>query len=201
MTDTTQNETRTRRAVKPEEFARLLEALSMDGEEAARLYTRLHKRLAGFFRLRGVSDPGEAADETLDRAAIRIADGAPVPDAGRYALGIARYVAKERLREEQREGTASADFIDALDAAGFDAESERYYELLKTCFEQLEGEEQKLLVAYCKVLRGRARAEHRRRLAEKMKTTVVALRMRVTRLRGILSDCVRKHSGDGLAAI
>ncbi len=50
-------------------------------------------------------------------------------------------------------------------------------------------------MAYCKILRGRERAEHRRRLAEKMKTTVVALRMRVTRLRGILSDCVRKHSG------
>jgi hypothetical protein len=200
MTDATQKETRTRRAVKPEEFARLLEALSADDKEAALLYTRLQKRLVGFFRLRGVSDPGAAADDTLDRAAIRIAGGAPVPDVGRYALGIARFVAKERLRIEQRESTASEEFIGSL-SAGFDAESERYYEVLKHCLEQLEGTEQELLVNYCKVLRGRARAEHRRRLAEGMKTTVVALRMRVTRLRGILSDCARKGAGDGLAAI
>jgi hypothetical protein len=50
-------------------------------------------------------------------------------------------------------------------------------------------------------LRGRARSEHRRRLAEQMKTTVVALRMRVTRLRGTLSDCVTGHSDGGLATI
>ena len=188
-------------AVTPEEeFPRLLEALSPDVEEAARLYTRLHKRLVGFFRLRGVSDPGEAADETLDRAAIKIAHGAPVPDVGKYALGIARFVAKERLRAEQRDGAASAEFIDSLPEA-FDEQAEAYYELLKTCFEQLGEEEQILLAAYCKIRRGRERSEHRRRLAEKMKTTVVALRMRVTRLRGILSDCVRKHSGGELATI
>lgn len=184
--------------MKPEEFPRLLEALSTDVEEAARLYTGLHKRLAAFFRLKGVSDPGEAADETLDRAAIKIAAGAPVPDVGRFALGIARFVAKERLREEQRESAASAEFFNSL-TLGFDAQSESYYELLKTCFGQLAEEEQRLLVAYCKVFRGRARAEYRRRLAEKMKTTVVALRMRVTRLRSILSDCVTGHSDDGLA--
>ena len=183
-----------------EEFARLLEALSPDVEEAARLYTRLHKRLVGFFRLRGVSDPGEAADETLDRAATKIAHGVPVPDVGRYAIGIARFVAKERLRAEQRDGAASAEFIDTLPDA-FDEQAAAYYELLKTCFEQLGEEERILLAAYCKILRGRERSEYRRRLAEKMKTTVVALRMRVTRLRGILSDCVRKRSSGELATI
>lgn len=200
MTDTPQDEPKKRRAVKPEEFARLLEALSVDDKEASRLYTQLHKKLVGFFRLRGVSDPGEAADETLDRAAIKIAGGAPVPDVGKYALGIARFVAKERLRAEQREAAASAEFIDSL-PGGYDQRLERHQELLKMCFERLGQEEQILLAAYCKILQGRARAEHRRRLAEKMKTTVVALRMRVTRLRGILSDCVRKHSGDELATI
>ena len=200
MPDTTQDEAKTRRAVTPEEFARFLEAFSPNSEEASRLYTGLHKRLAAFFRLKGVSDPGEAADETLDRAAIKIAGGAPVPDVCKYALGIARFVAKERFREEQRGSAASAEFFDSL-ALGFDALSESYYELLKTCFEQLGEEEQILLAAYCKILRGRERAEHRRRLAEKMKTTVVALRMRVTRLRGILSDCVRKHRGGELATI
>jgi plasmid stabilization system protein ParE len=200
MTDTTQNETKARRALTPEEFARFLEALSMNSEEASRLYTQLHKRLVGFFRLRGVSDPGEAADETLDRAAIKIAYGAPVPDVGRFARGIARYVAKERLRAEQRDGAASAEFIDTLPDA-LDEQAEAYYELLKTCFEQLGEEERILLAAYCRILRGRERSEHRRRLAEKMKTTVVALRMRVTRLRGILSDCVRKHAGGELETI
>ena len=182
----------------PEEFARLLQALSADGEEAALLYTGLHKKLVGLFRLRGVSDPGEAADETLDRAAIKIAGGAPVPDVGRFAMGIARFVAMERLRAEQRESTASKEFFDIL-ALGFDAQSESYHELMKACFEQLAEEEQRLLIAYCQVLRGRARAEHRRHLAEMMKTTVIALRMRVTRLRSGLSECVSSHSDGGLA--
>jgi hypothetical protein len=137
-----------------------------------------------------------AADETIDRAALKISAGTPVPDAGRYCMGIARNIAKERYRREQRESSTFLAFIENL-ANTSNEQVERIYNILKPCFEELTVEEQNLLVAYCQVTQGRARAEHRRRLAETMKTTMLALRMRVTRLRSILTDCVKNRSNEG----
>jgi DNA-directed RNA polymerase specialized sigma24 family protein len=186
--------------MSPEEFAQFLEYLSPDTEEAGRQYTRLHEKLVGFLKMKGVSETGKAADETLDRAAVKICAGTPVPNVQNYCLGIARNVASEWYRREQREKSAFLHFVDGLED-GSDEEVERIERLLKPCFKQLDGEEQELLLAYCRLLRGRARAEHRRQLAETMKTSVLALRMRVTRLRSVLSTCVEKRARDGLASI
>lgn len=186
--------------MSPDEFARFLEHLSSDAEEAGRLYTRLNKKLAGFFKLKGVSEAGKAADETLDRAAVKICAGTPVPDVSKYCLGIARNVFKEYLRREQREKTVYMRFVEDLNDDS-DEEIERIERVLRPCLEQLSDEERGLLMKYCQDLRGRARAEHRRQLAETMKTTVLALRMRVTRLRSILGECVQKRSREGFAVI
>ena len=195
MTDPTRDGPAGRREASPETFARLLAALSTDPEEAGRLYTRLHQKLVGFFQLRGLSDPGDAADDTLDRAAARLAQGAEAPDLGRYCLGIARNVVRERWRREQREDAVAHEFASAADSAEEEEEEVRRIHLvLKPCLEQLTADERELLTAYCHVARGRARAEHRRLLAERRQTTVLALRMRVMRLRSILTDCVRKRS-------
>jgi hypothetical protein len=196
MIDSPQENSKNRQTVGRDAFARFLESLSPDTEEAGRRYARLHKKLAGFFNLKGISDPASAADETIDRAALKILGGTPVPDTDKYCLGIARNLIKERYRSAQREHSAFIRFIgDLADATS--EQVERIYLILKPCFEQLASDEQELLLAYCQVPRGRARAEHRRHLAEIMKTTVLALRMRVTRLRNILTDCVKKRSIDG----
>jgi hypothetical protein len=179
--------------MSPEDFAQFLQRLSPDAEEAGRLYTRLHKRLVGLFRLKGISDPGTAADDAIDRAAVKIIAGAPVPDVDKYCLGFARNIARERWRLEQRESSVFQRFIEAL-AEDSDEEVERIHRILRPCFGELAAEDQRMLVDYCRVICGRARAEHRRRLAEGLKTTVQALRMHVTRLRTALADCVRKHS-------
>lgn len=186
--------------MSPEEFARFLECLSPDTEEAGRHYTRLHKNLVSFFVMKGISDPMSAADETIDRAAVKICGGTPVPDVSKYCLGIARNIARERWRREQRESSSFLLFINNL-ADHCDEEIERIYQVLKPCFEQLTVEEQTLLSTYYQVFRGRERAEHRRQMAESSKTTILALRMRVTRLRSILTDCVREHSNNGLASL
>lgn len=179
-----------------EAFALFLESLSTDTEEAGRLYMRLHQKLMGFFSLKGLADPVSAADETIDRAAIKIKAGTPVPRVDKYCFGIARFIIKERLRQTRREISSFLKFVENL-ADSTDERVERIYRTLKPCFEQLASEEQKLMLDYCHVLRGRARAEYRRQLALKMKTTVLALRMRVTRLRDSLSDCVKKLSDEG----
>ena len=195
MADSPRIEPTAPQQVTPEMFARFLEHLAPDPEEAGHRFTRLHKRLTGFFRMNGISDPESAAHETIDRATLKIATGAVVPDAERYCLGIARNIAKERYRLVRREDYALRKFIQGLSHSSLE-QIERIYNLLKPCFEQLRTDEQQLLQAYCNDVRGRARADHRRALADSRKISVSALRIRVTRLRTSLYDCVRRRSLD-----
>ncbi|HEY0404571.1 MAG TPA: hypothetical protein VGC89_02520 [Pyrinomonadaceae bacterium] len=195
MTDVPQDNSTSRHSVGREAFARFLDSLSPETEEAGRLYTRLHEKLVGLFSMKGLSDPVNAADETIDRAALKINAGTPVPDVGKYCMGIARNIVKERLRRMQREHSAFLNFVNDLSSAS-DEQLERIYRVLKPCFEQLAGDDQQLLLSYCQIMQGRARAEHRRQLALTMKTTMLALRMRVTRLRTSLSNCVKKRTSE-----
>ena len=192
MTTPRRNGTRTRPAVDSDAFSAFLTLLANDPEEAGRQYTRLHHKLVGFFSLKGLSDPDFAADEAIDRAIVKIKAGVPVPDVGRYCFGIARNIVKEGWRQAQRESSAFEKFSETMHHS--DEMVDRIYELLKPCFEELNADERKLLLSYCEVAQGRARAEHRRKLAESMKTTVSALRIRVTRLRNILTECVKRRA-------
>lgn len=181
-----------------DDFTRFLELLSSTsgGEDGGRCYCRLHRKLEGFFTIKGVCDPAGAVDATIDIACRRIAEGASVPNVGKYCMGIARNIARERLRGERRESKAFLKFIEDLDNSS-DEDVARIDQILRPCFELLPAEDQELLVAYCRVLRGRARSEHRRELAVRMNTTVEALRMQVTRLRKDLADYVEKRSKGG----
>jgi len=190
MMDAHQSTSDRKHKVSQESFAAFLRLLSPDADEAGRLYTRLHSKLIGFFNMKGISDGAGAADETIDRAVSKIAAGATVPDVEKYCRGIARNVALEILRRERRDTSAFEEFTDSLARSSCDY-VERIYEVLRPCFEQLAAEEQRLLLAYCDNIKGRARAEHRRKLALSMKVSVVALRVRVTRLREVLTNCIR----------
>jgi DNA-directed RNA polymerase specialized sigma24 family protein len=196
MTDSTENKSKPQRTLTQEAFAQFLEFLSPNPDEAGRLYTCLHEKLTGFFNLKGISDPVNAADETIDRAAIKITGGAAVPDVNKYCSGIARNIAKERFRRAQREDSTFHTFVENL-ANYSDEQVERINQTLKPCFEQLSPQDQALLLDYCQLMKGRGRAEHRVKLAETMQISVLALRMRVTRLRSNLTDCVKKQSNDG----
>lgn len=181
--------------LSPEDFERFLRLLSPDSDEAGRRYSTLHKKLTGFFSMKGVGDPGSAADETIDRAVLKIAAGAVVSDVGKYCLGIARHIFQERLRLVRREASAFQEFIAELSRYSGE-QVERIYSILKPCFELLAADERQLLLVYCQKVEGRARAVHRRQLADTRKITLLALRVRVTRLRDRLTDCVRKRSND-----
>ena len=173
-------------------FEYFLAMLSTDAEEAARRYSVLHAKFTGFFRLKGMADPGSAADETLDRAALNISEGAIVPDAEKYCWGIARNLAKEKFRQQMRESKAIQEFVERISNTSLDL-VERIYQVLRPCFEQLSTGDQQLLLSYCKDIRGRQRAEHRRLLAEMLQLSVSALRIKVTRLRDKLTECVRRQ--------
>ena len=181
-----------------DDFTRFLELLASTagGDDAGLCYIRLYRKLEGLFTLKGVSDPAGAAAETIDRAVRKVAEGTHIPDAGKYCMGIARNIVKERLRNQRRESKAFLEFLEGLDD-GSGEQVAHIERVLKPCFELLAAKDQELLVAYCRVLRGRARAEYRRELAERMNTSVMGLRMQVTRLRKELTNCARKRSDDG----
>ncbi|HEY0546513.1 MAG TPA: hypothetical protein VGC91_14135 [Pyrinomonadaceae bacterium] len=194
MTNSPQDSSKVSR-INEEVLTLFLKALSPDRDEASRHYTSLHLKLVGFFRMKGVSQPERDADTTLDRAALKIAGGALVPEVNRYCFGIARNVARESLRIDSRESSA---FLKSLANPVTSPEElvARITNVLQPCLEQLAVEDQKFLQDYCKDIKGRARSVHRRQLAEDMNTTVLALRMRVTRLRTKLADCVKQRSGN-----
>ena len=163
-----------------------------DPEEAGRRYLRLHQKLEGYLRTRGVADTAAAADETLDRAAKRIADGAEVPNINNFCLGIARFIIMEGWRVNTRESNAFLEFLEQHEHATADQIDRLSF--MKSCFEQLPLYERNLLNSYCAAPRGQARAQHRRELAERLELSVSALRIRVTRLRQGLDDCLKELS-------
>lgn len=178
-----------------EDFTRFIKHLSTDPDEAGRRYVLLRQNLVAFFSRHRISDPDAAADETLDRAAMKIAEGAVVPEIKPYCLGIARYIVKERVRKDDRERNVNREFAkEILDQSS--EQVEWIYRVLLPCFQQLTKDERELLVEYCQVMHGRERAEHRRKLAEKRSTTLLGLRMKVTRIRTRLAECVKQRSAD-----
>ena len=176
-------------------FASLLTFLCpADPDEASRRYLRLHQKLAGYFRLKGMYDPVNDADDALERAGEKILNGHQIPDIDRFCLGIARNIVHERLRSKKREESAFLKFLDYTQDNSTEALVDRITNLMKPCFEQLPQEDQHLLTSYCKVPAGVDHAEHRRQLAASLKSTIAALRIRVTRLRRGLENCVKALS-------
>lgn len=170
----------------------LLQALCPeDPDEANRRYLNLQQKLVGYFQLRGMIDPVHDAEETLDRAGQKIANGVAVPDINRFCLGIARNIVRERLREKKREDSAFIHYIDFYNDNSTEIMVDRIMNLMKPCFEQLPSDDQDLLTSYCKIPEGSSRAEHRRNIAERLKSSISALRIRITRLRRDLENCVK----------
>lgn len=149
----------------------------------------LHQKLEGYFRFNGIADPGAAADEALDRAGRRIAEGTEIPDINKFCLGIARFIVMEEWRRRSRESEAFSNFTETQSVSEADLE---YLRLMKECFNQLPSYDRDLLNSYCTGPGGRSRAEYRRKLADSLHMTVTAMRIRVMRLRQGLEVCVKK---------
>ena len=163
-----------------------------DTDEANNHYLRLHNKLAGYFRLKGMSDPITDADDALERAGKKILEGVPIPDIDRFCMGIARNVVLERSRNRRREESAFLHFFEH--SQNDNSLLDRITNLMKPCFERLSQDDRDVLNSYCRVPPGKSRAEHRRELAESLKSTIAALRIRVTRLRRDLEQCVKALS-------
>ena len=170
----------------------LLRALCPDDpDEAIRRYQVLHQKLEGLFRLRGMYDPVTDADETCDRAEEKLAEGYDIPDISRFCMGVARNIVYERLRDKRRQESAFLNFLEYSQDKSVEETVEKITKLMKPCFAQLAEDDRNVLTSYCKIPPGVDRAEHRRKLAASLDSSIAALRIRIARLRDRLGACVK----------
>ncbi len=164
-------------------FDRLLKTLDRDRERAALAYEDLRERIMGLLQWWGAGRAAELADETLDRVAQKLEEGAVIADGslGAYVRGVARMVFYESTREPSEQLSDRELVSPATD------DSEAALVCLDRCLASLAHDERKLVLRYYD--NGR-RAELRQRIADEMKISMSALRIRTHRLRDRLERCV-----------
>ena len=174
-------------------LASLLARLGPDAESAGSAYESLRRALVSYFAWRGALTPEECADETLDRLAVRLAEGVPVEDVPRFARGVARLVLLEHWRGAEARRVPLAESV-ADRPVEDDAAEDRAHECLDRCLAELPGEGRELIVDYY-VAEGRTRIDRRKRLAAERGISESALRNRAQRLRDGLERCITECLG------
>ena len=168
----------------------MLAWLDSDRERAGQKYEEIRYRLIKIFVCQGCSDPEGLADETIDRVIRKVPEIAPnyAGNPALYFSGVARYILleyKNRMAQLRLLPAAPPKRIEEDD----DEDIEREYECLDHCIERLTPANRELILEYYREEK-QAMIENRKRLAERMKATPNALRVRVERIRNNLQKCV-----------
>jgi RNA polymerase sigma factor (sigma-70 family) len=160
----------------PLAFERLLMALDADRERAAMAYELLRHRIVGLMRWWGALPAEELADQTLDRVARKLEEGATIQEGsfGAYVRGVARMIFYEWIRSSRAQLPEQA-LVVSTDPGQEDA-----LRRLDEALESLEPAERMLVLRYY----GHGKkAEVRRSLADELRLSPTALRIRTHRLR------------------
>lgn len=171
----------------------LLARFSEDERQSAAHYTALRDSLVRFFELKGDAEPETAADETLDRTALKVAADTPIDDVKKYSFGVARLIFLERRRFSKKEQLAAADFYgrDKISTASIENAETDDFHFLRECFESLSSAERAFLQTYFADLPAAKLTEQRRRLTVEKEISLNQMRVKVSRLRKRLENCVR----------
>ena len=170
-------------------FIGFIAFLSPDPDEGGRLYEELRARLIRYFRLRGLNNGDEGADEALDRVMRRLHEGEAIEDYIRYSYGVARLVAIEMLRNQKSVSLDMSTFVDVTQGDEADGEDPRL-DALRGCLQNLDDSSRGLLLEYFSI--GSRRLHERDRLARRYGLNINSLRLRVFRMKGRLKDCLEK---------
>lgn len=183
-------------------FDRLLVTLHPDREQAGRIYERVREKLTSFFRWRGCAAPDDYVDETIDRVARKVSEGAEIHarDPYLYFHGVALNVLREHWKKVERHGVKPLDDLPLSESPVTDplAEKERQdtheqrelrLECLDHCVGSLPRQQLEIVTEYHRESGGTKIAQ-RNDLAKRLGVPLNALRIRVFRIRGELEECV-----------
>jgi DNA-directed RNA polymerase specialized sigma24 family protein len=172
-------------------FDALLARLDADRERAGLAYEEIRKRLVRYFEWQSSRAPEDHADTVLSRLARKIEQGEEIENVHRYAVGVARLVAKEVAAEQGRRHAILAQH-EALDRAAITPEKDQpddRVSCLDTCLKQLPASSRDLLLEYYEH-EGRTKIDHRDSMARHRGISGLALRGRVHRVKASLEECV-----------
>jgi len=173
-----------------EAFDKLLAAFSANREEAARQYETLRNRLIRYFESRSVALAENRVDDVLNRVARRIDEGQQVDNVTAYAYRVAYLVFLEALKEPE---ITEIDLDKGPYTDGEPTFADNQRELRQRCFdlclEHLSSDKRYVLLDYYEEER-RAKIERRKKLADQLKISLDALRIRVHRIRKGFEECI-----------
>jgi RNA polymerase sigma factor (sigma-70 family) len=185
------------RNITEEQFNDLLDRLGPDREQAGVRYRKLHKSLIGIFLRRGFGNAEEMADEVMDRVAANAGKLKELKDA--YFYQVATYLMMERHRQKRIHvdidddakpiSQPSAPFKEEDQEEEEDSDAEK--ECLMSCLDRLNPHERSLVLSYYED-KGRDKIKHRRKIAEFLRISEKALRVRVYRIKRRLDACIQE---------
>jgi DNA-directed RNA polymerase specialized sigma24 family protein len=174
--------------VAQEQFDGLLRWLDADRDRAGQKYEDIRGKLVKLFSCRGCHIPEELADETMDRVCRKVSKIASgyLGNPELYFYGVANLVHHEYLRQKPQ---ALAPPCVTEMHGGQEQQKEVEYDCLEKCIQGLEPQDRNLVVDYYRG-EGRARADHRRKMAMNLGIHPSTLRVRAHRIRAVLENCV-----------
>lgn len=173
-----------------EAFDKLLAAFSPDRDEAAKQYETLRIRLIRYFEWRRIPLADNCADEALNRVTRRIDEGQQVDNIIAYSYRVAYLVFLETLKEPE---LIDIDEVHppTIEPQLEDTEREQRQRCFDSCLKELPINNRKIILIYYQEER-RAKIEQRKKLADQLKISLDALRIRAHRIRKGLGECIMR---------
>ncbi len=170
-----------------EAFDKLLLWLNSDRDKAGEKYERIRVRLIRIFACQGCYDREDLADETINVVASKVdwLIANYQGDPALYFYGVAKKLHLEELKRKPLPELPQTDPASP--------EVEELSNHLEECLEKLQQPDRNLILRYHQGER-QIKIENRKRLAEELKISRNALRIKVCHLHERLRKCLEGHS-------
>lgn len=190
-------------ALTEEAFAKLLQCLDEDIEQAGEKYEMLRRKLSRFFEWKGALHPEELTDETFNRVARKLVEGVEIKDLNAYCFQVARFVLRESFQHPDHKTDQWEDNVPepTVSTAPLELdEDEQRLLCLGNCLRTISAENRILVLEFYDYEKG-AKTDHRISLAERLGIQRNTMWKRAQRIRDELEKCtktcLRKKFGHG----
>ena len=175
-------------------FDRLLDMLDADHEQAGQKYERIRLKLVKYFEWHGAELPDKEADETINRVARKIDEGAEIQNLNAYFYGVARLVFAESLRAREKQEEAFRQLSTVELPEDQNVEAAQRQECFDLCLRRLPEENRSLILEYYQDEKS-DKIKRRKHLAARLGIPLNALRIRAHRIRLGMETCVSRCMG------